>query len=143
MRYLIFAADGRCVSEIETHREITSDDLLDKNWKVVASDKRAADAYLDVSVQPPVVAEFPQKPLGDYQFDIPSKCWVPTKHSDEQLISVARAMRAQMLAQSDWTQLPDVSLTTRESWAAYRQALRNITAQAGFPRNIVWPIPPA
>jgi hypothetical protein len=49
--------------------------------------------------------------------------------------------RNMKLFSSDWTQLPDVPLSTKESWAEYRQALRDITLQPD-PFNIVWPTPP-
>jgi len=55
---------------------------------------------------------------------------------------VVRAKRNQLLTATDWTQLPDVPLATKEAWATYRQALRDITQQAD-PFNIVWPVPPA
>ena len=49
-----------------------------------------------------------------------------------------------LLANSDWTQLPDVTLTAEQKaeWAAYRQALRDVPAQAGFPVTINWPVIP-
>lgn len=50
--------------------------------------------------------------------------------------------RNQRLADSDWTQLPDAPINAQE-WAIYRQALRDITEQAGFPWEINWPEPPA
>lgn len=49
--------------------------------------------------------------------------------------------RNALLRESDWTQLPDVPLSTKEAWATYRQALRDITQQAD-PFNITWPTPP-
>lgn len=52
-----------------------------------------------------------------------------------------RARRDVLLAQSDWTQLPDVPLATKAAWADYRQALRDITAQPD-PTNITWPVAP-
>jgi hypothetical protein len=52
-----------------------------------------------------------------------------------------RAQRDALLAQSDWTQMPDVTLSTKEAWAVYRQALRDITQQTD-PHNIIWPTPP-
>lgn len=57
-------------------------------------------------------------------------------------LSVALAKRARLLSASDWTQLPDVPLTTKAAWATYRQALRDITAQPGYPLDIVWPVSP-
>ena len=43
------------------------------------------------------------------------------------------------LVMSDWTQLPDVPEETRNIWAVYRQDLRDIPTQSGFPRDITWP----
>jgi len=54
----------------------------------------------------------------------------------------ARQERGRLLKSSDWTQLPDVPLATKEAWAAYRQALRDITEQPGFPETVTWPTPP-
>lgn len=53
-----------------------------------------------------------------------------------------RAKRDSLLAASDWTQLPDVPEATREKWAGYRHALRDVPEQAGFPSNIDWPVAP-
>ncbi len=50
----------------------------------------------------------------------------------------ARATRNELLAQSDWTQLPDAPVD-RFIWASYRAQLRDISGQEGFPRTIVWP----
>jgi len=58
----------------------------------------------------------------------------------EQAQSV-RNSRTQMLKDSDWTQIAD-STADKQAWAAYRQALRDITAQAGFPWTIDWPVAP-
>jgi hypothetical protein len=56
----------------------------------------------------------------------------------------ARDERDQKLSECDWTQLPDSPLdnNTKESWATYRTALRDITNQAEFPTNIIWPTAP-
>jgi len=53
----------------------------------------------------------------------------------------ARAGRDRLLAACDWTQLPDAQCDS-SAWAAYRQALRDLTDQPGFPENINWPTPP-
>ena len=60
----------------------------------------------------------------------------------EIVMAQLRFHRDVLLAQSDWTQLPDVPIATKEAWAVYRQALRDITLQAD-PFNIVWPVAPA
>jgi hypothetical protein len=58
----------------------------------------------------------------------------------EQAKSV-RSSRTEMLKNSDWTQIAD-STADKAAWATYRQALRDITAQAGFPWTIDWPVAP-
>ena len=59
----------------------------------------------------------------------------------EQLATEARAKRNSLLAASDWTQVIDAPVD-QATWAEYRQALRDITAQAGFPTTIDWPVKP-
>lgn len=54
---------------------------------------------------------------------------------------VIRAERNKLLADCDWTQLPDVSVDAA-AWATYRQALRDVTGQAN-PFAIVWPEGPS
>lgn len=54
----------------------------------------------------------------------------------------ARAERNHLLAASDWTQVPDAPVD-QAAWAAYRQALRDVPQQAGFPHDITWPEEPA
>lgn len=55
---------------------------------------------------------------------------------------VVRDDRNRRLADCDWTQLPDAPVDST-AWAAYRQELRDISAQAGFPWDIQWPEQPA
>lgn len=51
-----------------------------------------------------------------------------------------RAQRDRLLAETDWMALSDVTLSPE--MAAYRQALRDVPSQAGFPHTIVWPTKP-
>lgn len=52
-----------------------------------------------------------------------------------------RLERNRLLANSDWTQVADAPVD-KAAWAAYRQALRDITGQAGFPNDVTFPNPP-
>ena len=63
----------------------------------------------------------------------------------ELLANLVRTQRDQLLAQADWTQLADVPLTDdlKAQFRTYRQALRDITVQEGFPLIIEWPSAPA
>ena len=58
----------------------------------------------------------------------------------EQAKSV-RTSRNDKLKECDWTQIAD-STADKTAWATYRQALRDITAQAGFPWAVDWPKAP-
>ena len=58
----------------------------------------------------------------------------------EQAKSV-REQRTQKLKDCDWTQVLDAPVD-KDAWAAYRQALRDISAQEGFPWTINWPKEP-
>lgn len=51
-----------------------------------------------------------------------------------------RLQRNKLLADSDWTQLPDSPLTVldKADWSTYRQQLRDVTLQSD-PFAIVWP----
>ena len=55
--------------------------------------------------------------------------------------NAVRADRNKRLADCDWTQLAD-SPVDKAAWATYRQALRDVPAQAGFPWTLNWPYQP-
>lgn len=69
---------------------------------------------------------------------------VPEPTEEQQEMQV-RAQRNSLLTLCDWTQLPDAPLTEeqKQAWAEYRQALRDVPEQAGFPENVVWPSTPS
>lgn len=56
---------------------------------------------------------------------------------------IARRDRNRRLKRTDWTQQADVPEATRSLWTAYRQALRDVPSQTGFPYEISWPVPPS
>ncbi len=60
----------------------------------------------------------------------------------EELASLIRSERDSLLAETDWTQAGDVPQATKDKWAPYRQALRDVPQQAGFPNNVTWPNKP-
>ena len=62
---------------------------------------------------------------------------------DEEAAKGIRTERNKRLGDTDWTQLPDAHPLDAQTWAAYRQSLRDITSQPGFPHNVTWPETPA
>jgi len=61
--------------------------------------------------------------------------------SDEAKAEAARTRRDNELIRTDWTQISDSSANSA-AWATYRQALRDVPSQAGFPHTITWPSEP-
>lgn len=65
----------------------------------------------------------------------------PPPPSDEQAGDDVRAERNRRLTATDWTQVADAPVD-KAAWAVYRQALRDIPQQDGFPHDIAWPVKP-
>ena len=59
----------------------------------------------------------------------------------ERLASQIRQERNTLLSDCDWTQVSDAP-ANQVAWQTYRQALRDITAQEGFPYSVIWPTKP-
>lgn len=117
------------------------------------------------------VVEVSDTPIPDYNPDIervveydPVKVngawlrnWVVEELPDEEkqqiLDNKAAAIRSERdrkLAETDWRVIVEVEKAAIDGlgiqyptvWADYRQALRDITKQPGFPLTVDWPVPP-
>lgn len=95
---------------------------------------------------------FSKYSVGPVFSDQPATDLMPAKTAEEQMVEYrtmkdvgqgmnVRNSRDTMLSDSDWTQLSD-SPVDKALWATYRQALRDVSKQAGFPWKIEWPIKP-
>lgn len=62
----------------------------------------------------------------------------------EEVVTQVRAERDRRLAETDWYMMPDYPADpeTLEVVKNYRKALRDITLQSGFPRDVEWPVMP-
>ena len=87
------------------------------------------------------VVDMPPKPNECCFFDYDTEQWILDYPSQEASV---KSQRDDLLYKSDWTQIPNNPLTTeqQQAWAVYRQELRDITAQPGYPFNVIWPTPP-
>jgi hypothetical protein len=93
------------------------------------------DSYYDnyIAAQTPVIAT--------NEAALQSLITPPTVNDME--LAIRRA-RNRLLALTDKTQLPDSpAAPISTNWATYREALRNLPTQSGFPTTVVWPIPPS
>jgi hypothetical protein len=60
---------------------------------------------------------------------------------DAEKAEFVRSDRNQKLKDCDWTQIAD-STADKTAWATYRQGLRDVPSQTGFPWEITWPTQP-
>lgn len=77
---------------------------------------------------------------GDFGDVEPFQAPEPT---DQELADAARAQRNRALSATDFIVLSDAPYADKSAWCAYRQALRDVPEQEGFPRSIDWPAAPA
>lgn len=87
------------------------------------------------------ITNFDPQPEEGWLWDLVEGRAIPPLKPDP--MPEIRKRRNQLLAESDWTQIPDVALTIEQktAWAVYRQQLRDFPAICD-PFNPVWPIPP-
>ena len=93
-----------------------------------------------LAAYPQGTTEVPLKPSGLHTFD--GTGWVaPTQAElDASLAISIRSERNAALAATDYTGLTDYPAKASE--LEYRQALRDITGQTGFPYDVAWPTKP-
>lgn len=90
--------------------------------------------------------------IGNPPFDFAAfnhykKSWEDKRTENEKYLFSSdeiQSKRKLLLNSSDWTQIPNGPLTQeqQQAWAVYRQQLRDITTQSGYPFNVIWPTQP-
>ena len=63
---------------------------------------------------------------------------VSTQEQYDQLVANAIRRRNRELRESDWIASRDIELQNHLEWMQYRQDLRDVPRQVGFPTSIVW-----
>lgn len=94
--------------------EATAEIALNNNW-VEAGDACIGDSYVGETFSRP--------------------------NQDEKKAANIRSQRDRILSSSDWTQVADAPVD-QAAWATYRQELRDVPAQTGFPNEVTWPVAP-
>lgn len=107
----------------------------------LVTDDQGAQVPVLIDWQPPAPAD---DELRTWAWDTAARRWLPqptlaAREAD------ARAQRDRRLAACDWVvaRATERAEPVPAGWATYRQALRDVTAQAGWPDAITWPAPPA
>lgn len=79
----------------------------------------------------------------DWVWDDAQGRWAQTL-TDVAIERQVRDVRQRLLDETDWvvTRAAEKGVSVDAAMAAYRQALRDIPAQPGFPRSVTWPTKP-
>lgn len=117
-----------------------SDEILEKFdvFSYVIEDK----PIIDQKTQKITIGEFIKNESGNW-----IRTWNILQKSQEEIISwitgkeeEVRLKRNRLLNETDYLALADNTITPE--MVLYRQALRDITLQDGFPENVIWPVKP-
>ena len=111
-----------------------TDELL-ADWGVYPVTVAQPPVY-DSSVQV-IKQDAPQNVNGAWMV-----AWIVEQLPQDTAEKNIRNQRNNLLQDCDWTQVADAPVD-KAAWATYRQELRDITDQTGFPYNVIWPTPPA
>lgn len=139
IKYVIHDEIGRIVSFGECLENVIDFQNIPQGCTLIKDAQGYWDTHCVVNNK---IVPLPPKPTtGAYVFDYAQQKWV--KDTEEQKSGVLEKRNA-LLYQSDWTQIPNNPLTSeqQQAWAVYRQELRDVTSQSGYPFNVIWPTPP-
>jgi hypothetical protein len=110
---------------------------MKKNFAIIENGKVVNIAISETALEPNWVQSDVATIGDDY---INGQFVTPAPDTSVQAAQV-RAQRNALLSACDWTQLADAPVDDL-AWATYRQALRDIPTQSGFPLDVVWPVAP-
>ena len=142
MLYLVKLLDGKpvCCGDISLPSDITRAKLESAGYICMESDTEPEFFTRWVHTTP----ESPDN-VGDKSSGIGSIAIVLTDAEyDTVLATSARQKRDRLIAATDYLVTPDYPIESDRlaKIKIYRQALRDIPEQSGFPRNITWPKKP-
>jgi len=135
MNYTIYSeATGQILRNVQTNNiEIQ----LETGESYIEGFVDDANYYIESGI--PIA--IPPSPSPYAVFNFSTKQWVLNENL---AIAEVSDQRQKLLYSSDWTQIPNNPLTAEKQaeWATYRQQLRDIPSQSGYPFNVIWPTPP-
>ena len=138
MKAMIYNQLGKILRVVDTAEDFLISQKQEGEFILFGT---ANDATQYIDVETAEIRDIPTKPNDYSEFNWQTKQWEDNSNIAKQ--QVLRE-RQQLLAASDWTDTVSAQtrLTNYEEWQTYRQALRDITKQEGYPFNVVWPIQP-
>jgi hypothetical protein len=140
MKIVIYTPNGEIIKAISgPEDQVVANLQLGETWIEVPDSLVNEGLY----VEDGQLKTMPEKPVGYFDFDYVTKLWQRNVMMET---SVTRAQRNQLLQRSDWTDTASASARLGQElynqWQIYRQKLRDVTDQPGYPLEIVWPTAP-
>jgi hypothetical protein len=142
MNYIFYTNQGQIKSMISCSEDLFQHQIIPEGCSTLEVEIPPIN-ILEYYVDNGQVVEMPKKP-DDYSiFDYSTKQWVQNQNLGAYKV---RMQRDDLLAQSDWTDVASAPArfgpTLYQQWQTYRQSLRDVPNQSGFPFNVIWPIAP-
>jgi len=147
MRAIIFNKLGKILRVVEAPEDALFLQKAENELLLIYSEN-IANKY--VNTESFEVLNLPDKPSDFHIFNWPAKQWDYSEELYSQYLVKLKTsiivQRNNFLLNSDWSELPSALQRLGEAkiseWQTYRQALRDITTQEGYPSNVVWPSQP-
>ncbi len=138
VKYIADTGEIRQWGDCAEDSPIFDPEYAEGNLRILKGSGKHATHYVRLSDL--TILEKPEQPSQYHVFNYTTSTWAM---SGVKAWEDIRSKRDKLLAACDWTVMPDVPLSDarREAWMAYRQALRDMTAQSN-PLELAWPIPP-
>ena len=138
--YACYNSSGQYVVVGNCEADLTEFDIP-AGCSVYYGDVDITVQYHDTATGTPTTKGTP--PADGYKFNYTTKAW---ESDTAYLVYKTNAVRLQKLLDSDWTDTASaptrLGQTLYAQWQTYRQALRDVPTQSGYPVNVVWPTPP-
>lgn len=117
-----------------------------ENELIKLHDGDVINSYVEIDTLE--LVNFPEQPSKFHIWNWETKQWQEPENYQQLLFNEAASKikleRQRLLTATDWTDT--VSASTRlenyNAWQFYRQQLRDITKQEGYPFNVIWPTQP-
>ena len=94
-----------------------------------------------------ILTSLPEPPSINHIWNWTTMSWQDTRTEQQKFQQAAQqvlAKRKELLDSTDWIVIKamDTGTTIPQAWQTYRQELRDITNQTGYPYQVTWPTKP-
>jgi hypothetical protein len=138
MNVIIYSSLGQILRQLTVSSELADAQKAEDEFILFGS---ADDITQYINTETGEIVDKPVKPDEYSEFNWQTKQWEGNAQIAKD--NVLRE-RQRLLTATDWTDTYSAStrLENYNAWQFYRQQLRDITTQEGYPFNVIWPTQP-